>query len=153
MRSTPTIRPARLSDLPRLLQLVKAYYAYDKIAYSDASIRPALQQLLRDRNLGRAWVVEAGRALRAYAVLAYSYDLEFGGREGIVTDLFVSARFRAKGYGKRLFSVIGSYCKRSGIYEIEVIVTHENRAARKFYKTLGFCDRQRSVFSLDLRTA
>ena len=149
----PKIRAARPTDLLRLLRLVNAYYDYDSIAYSERSIRPALSQLLRDRRLGRVWVAEDGRALTAYAILAYSYDLEFGGREGIVTDLFVTARRRNLGYGKLLLSTIGRYCKRAAIYEIEVVVTRHNRAALAFYKALGFRDRRRSVLTLDLNTA
>jgi GNAT superfamily N-acetyltransferase len=149
----PTIRAARPSDELRLLRLVKAYYDYDSLAYSERPVQSALLLLLRDNRLGRVWVVETGRALREYAVLAYSFDLELGGREDIVTDLFVTARLRNKGYGKQLLSVIGSFCKRAAIYEIEVVVTRQNRAARGFYKALGFRDRRRSVLSLDLNTA
>ena len=149
----PTIREARPSDERRLLRLVKAYYAYDSIAYSEHSVQTALSQLLRNTRLGRVWVVDNGRALVAYTILAYSFDLELGGREGIVTDLFVTARFRGKGFGKQLLSVIGRYCKRASIYEIEVVVTRQNRAALGFYKALGFRDRHRSVLSLDLNTA
>jgi GNAT superfamily N-acetyltransferase len=149
----PTVRAARPSDERRLLRLVKAYYAYDSIDYSERLVRTALSQLLRDTQLGRVWVVENGRALIAYAVLAYSFDLELGGREGIVTDLFITARFRNKGYGKQLLSVIGRYCTRASIYEIEVVVTRQNRAALGYYKALGFRDRHRSVLTLDLSTA
>lgn len=149
----PTVRAARRSDERRLLRLVKAYYAYDSIEYSERLVRTALSQLLRDSLLGRVWVVENGRALIAYAILAYSFDLEFGGCEGIITDLFIESRFRNKGYGRQLLSVIGRYCKRAAIYEIEVVVTRQNRAALGFYKALGFRDRRRSVLSLDLNTA
>jgi ribosomal protein S18 acetylase RimI-like enzyme len=147
------IRAARASDLERLLPLVKAYYAFDAIAYDPGTLRAALSQLLKNKSLGRVWIIDTGRGLAGYAVLAFSYDLEFGGREGIVTDLFVSRRYRSKGFGKRLLSTIGSFCKRISIYEIEVVVTRENRAALGFYKALGFRDRRRSVLALDLRTA
>ena len=135
------------------MQLVKAYYAYDSIIYDEDVVETALRRLLRDRSLGRVWVVENSRALIAYAILAYSFDLEFGGQEGIVTDLFIAERFRGKGYGKQLLTAIGRYCKRASIYEIEVVVTRQNRAALGFYIALGFRDRHRTVLSLDLNTA
>jgi ribosomal protein S18 acetylase RimI-like enzyme len=146
-----TIRPARASDLPRLLPLVKAYYAFDAIEYDANTLRVALSRLLKDKSLGRAWAIDTGGGLAGYAVLAFSYDLEFGGREAIITDLFISARYRRRGYGARLLSMIIAYCRRTALYEIELHVTRENRAAMAFYKSFGFLDRRRTVLTLDLQ--
>ena len=147
------IRAARTSDLRRLLPLVKAYYAFDGIAYDGKTLRTALVQLLKEKSLGRVWIIDTGRGLAGYAVLAFSYDLEFGGREGIITDLFISARFRRKGYGARLLSMIIAYCRRTALYEIELHVTRENRAAMAFYKSFGFLDRRRTVLTLEVKNA
>jgi GNAT superfamily N-acetyltransferase len=124
--ATHAIRSARTSDLERLLHLVKAYNAFDAIEYDTATV---------------------------HAVLAFSYDLEFGGREAIITDLFVSARYRRKGYGARLLSMIIAFCRRTALYEIELHVTRENREAMAFYKSFGFRDRRRTVLTLDLQQA
>jgi ribosomal protein S18 acetylase RimI-like enzyme len=148
-----TLRPARASDLQRLLPLVKAYYAFDGIAYDGKALRAALARLLTDKSLGRVWTIDTGRGLAGYAVLAFSYDLEFGGREAIITDLFISTRFRRRGYGARLLSMIIAFCRRTALYEIELHVTRENRAAMAFYKSFGFIDRRRTVLTLDLRQA
>lgn len=147
------IRPARAADLRRLLPLVKAYYAFDGIAYDGKTLRAALARLLKDKALGRVWIIDTGRALAGYAVLAFSYGLEFGGREAIVTDLFISTRHRRRGYGARLLSMIIAFCRRTALYEIELHVTRENRAAMAFYKSFGFVDRRRTVLTLDLHQA
>ena len=147
------IRPARTSDLERLLPLVKAYYAFDAIAYDADNLRTALAGLLKDKSLGRIWTIDTGRGLAGYAVLAFSYDLEFGGREAIITDLFVSARYRRKGCGARLLRMIIAFCRRTALYEIELHVTRKNRAAMAFYKSFGFRDRQRTVLTLDVNQA
>lgn len=149
----PAIRPARASDLRRLLPLVKAYYAFDAIEFDVTTVRVALSQLLKDKGLGRVWTIDTSRGLAGYAVVAFSYDLEFGGREAIITDLFVSARYRRKGYGARLLSMIIAFCRRTALYEIELQVTRENREAMAFYKAFGFRDRRRTVLTLDLRQA
>ena len=151
--ATHAIRPARASDLPRLLPLVKAYYAFDEIEYEAKTLRVALSRLLKDKSLGRVWTIDTGRGLAGYAVLAFSYDLEFGGREAIITDLFVSTRYRRKGHGARLLSMIIAFCRRTALYEIELHVTRENREAMAFYKSFGFRDRLRTVLTLDLQQA
>jgi ribosomal protein S18 acetylase RimI-like enzyme len=149
--ASQTIRPARTSDLRPLLPLVKAYYAFDGIAYDAHTLRTALSRLLKDKSLGRVWIIDTGRALAGYAVLAFSYDLEFGGREAIITDLFISSRYRREGYGARLLSMIIAFCRRTALYEIELHVTRENRAAMAFYKSFGFIDRRRTVLTLELK--
>lgn len=149
--AAPAIRPARPSDLARLLPLVKAYYAFDSIAYDADNLRAALAQLLKDKRLGRVWMIDTGRAPAGYAVLAFSFDLEFGGREAIITDLFVSARYRRRGYGSRLLTTIFDFCRRAALDEMELHVTRENRAAIAFYKSFGFRDRRRTVLTLDLK--
>lgn len=151
--ATLAIRPSRMSDVHRLLPLVKAYYAFDGIAYDGKTLRAALTRLLKDKSLGRVWIIDAGRGLAGYAVLAFSYDLEFGGREAIITDLFVSARYRRKGYGARLLRMIFAFCRRTALYEIELHVTRGNREAMAFYKSFGFRDRRRAVLTLDLKPA
>jgi diamine N-acetyltransferase len=103
--------------------------------------------------LGRVWTIDSGRGLAGYAVLAFSYDLEFGGREAIITDLFISTRYRRKGYGARLLSMIIAFCRRTALYEIELHVTRENRAAMAFYKSFGFIDRWRTVLTLEVKKA
>src|SRR4029077_7650629 len=147
------IRAARPSDVPRLLPLVIAYYDFDAIAYDITALRAALSALLADKALGRVWVIESGRMLAGYAVLAFSFDLEFGGREAIITDLFIAARHRRKGLGARLLTDITKFCRRAKLYEIELNVTRGNRPALAFYKTFGFKDKRRTVLTVDLRRA
>ena len=145
-----TCRLARTSDLSRVLPLVAAYYAYDSIDFDAEKLRAALSHLLKDKTLGRVWVIESGRGLIAYAVVAFSFDLEFGGREAMITDLFVSARYRRRGLGACLLGAIMKFCRRAALYELELNVTRGDRDALAFYKSLGFRDRKRTVLTLEV---
>src|SRR5207253_2458527 len=102
------------------------------------------------RSLGRAWVIDMGSALAGYTIMTYNYDLEFGGLEGIITDFFIAERYRRKGLGAQMISVVANFCRKAGINAIELQVTRENRRAREFYKSLGFETLDRLVMSLDL---
>jgi hypothetical protein len=55
------VRAADVTDLESLLGFVKAYYDSDGIPYWSERIRTALDILLRDRSLGRAWIIRYGR--------------------------------------------------------------------------------------------
>jgi ribosomal protein S18 acetylase RimI-like enzyme len=153
MKLWSAIRTARSSDLHELLRLVRAYYRLERIRFERGTIAGALSTLLRKPALGRVWVVQHGKRLVAYLVLTFNYDLEFGGLEGMITELFVEARWRRLGIGRRLIDLARSFCHKSGIATLELQVSRDNRGAREFYKSLGFREFDRVVMSIDAAPA
>ena len=149
----PAIRTARSSDLRELLRLIEAYYRFDAIRFERRTIAGALATLLRRPALGRVWVAQGRTRLVAYLVLTFNYDLEFGGREGMITELYVEAHWRRFGVGRRLIDLARSFCHKSGIDTLELQVSRDNRKARAFYKSLGFCEFDRVVMAIDAAPA
>lgn len=145
-----TIRPAAISDLAWMLPLIEAYYAFDSIDFDARVIRPALSRLLRDKSLGRSWVVDAGGSLAGYAILTYNYDLEFGGTEGIITEFYIAANYRREGLGAKMIATIREFCRSAHIGTIELQVSRDNRRARSFYQALGFAPSDRIVMSIEV---
>ena len=153
MKLPPAIRTARSSDLDQLLRLVGAYYRFDGIRFERGRIGGALSRLLRKPALGRVWVAQDRKRLVAYLVLTFNYDLEFGGLEGMITELYVEARWRRCGFGRRLIDLARSFCHNSGIDTLELQVSRDNRKARAFYKSLGFREFDRVVMAIDAAPA
>jgi GNAT superfamily N-acetyltransferase len=145
----PVIRTARSSDLRELLRLVGAYYRFDRIRFERGTIGGALRRLLRKPALGRVWVAQGRERLVAYLVLTFNYDLEFGGLEGMITELYVEARWRRFGIGRQLIDLARSFCHKSGVGTLELQVSRDNRAARAFYQSLGFREFDRVVMAID----
>lgn len=145
------IRLAVKSDLARILPLIEAYYKFDSIEFDARLVRRALTRLLRDDSLGRCWVVDTGGALAGYAILTYNYDLEFGGTEGIITEFYIGPDYRREGLGARIVSTVREFCRSARIATIELQVSRGNRAARSFYRALGFKTFDRVVMSLDVK--
>jgi GNAT superfamily N-acetyltransferase len=106
------VRKARLADHPQLLRVIREYYRYDGIRYDAKSIGPALSKLLRDESLGCVWIIHHGRAHAGYVILTFNYDLEFGGLQGIVTNLFLREKFRGHGLGKAALDCVAEYAVR-----------------------------------------
>jgi ribosomal protein S18 acetylase RimI-like enzyme len=144
------IRRARLGDLPALLPLIRAYYRFDHIRFNPKAIEPALRKLLRSRSLGQVWVMCAGARAVGYLVLTYNYDLEFGGLEGLVTDVYVSAKYRGCGLGRRALDVVDDYCRARGIGMIELQVEMANVEAQAFYRRIGFKQLTRVVMTREV---
>jgi diamine N-acetyltransferase len=148
----PKIRLATQSDLARILPLIEAYYAFDSIDFDARVIRPALSRLLRDKSLGRCWVVDAAGSLAGYTILTYNYDLEFGGTEGIITEFFIAPNYRREGLGASMISAVREFCRSARIGTIELQVSRGNRRARAFYQSLGFEASDRIVLSIDVNS-
>ncbi len=145
------IRFAASRDFDRLLRLVAAYYRFDSIAFDKRVTGGALRRLLREKSLGRAWVIDSGRDLAGYTIVTYNYDLEFGGIEAIMTDLFIAQRHRRKRLGARMIEAVRDFCRREGIGALELQVSGRNDAAQAFYRALGFEALDRIVMSLEVR--
>ena len=153
MNLPPVIRPARSSDLRELLRLVGAYYRFDRIRFESKTIAGALGTLLRKPAWGRVWVAQGHKRLVAYLVLTFNFDLEFGGLEGMITELYVEARWRRFGIGRTLIDLARAFCHKSGIDTLELQVSRDNRKARAFYKSLGFREFDRVVMAIEAAPA
>jgi len=145
------IRPARAADHADLLGLVRAYYRFDGIRFSRALVEPALTLLLGRPALGRVWIMRAGARPVGYVILTFNFDLEFGGLEGLVTDLFVHAQWRGQGLGRAALATVDDFCRRAHIRTVELQVAERNRQAQAFYLLLGFRSLPRMVFSRNVK--
>lgn len=152
-RSPVEFRLATSADLPHLLRLARAYYRFDGIPFDSKVMAPALDKLVQDRSLGRVWIARDGAKAVGYVVLTFNYDLEFGGFEGYVTDVFIDSRYRRSGLGRQAFEIIYAYCRSAGISTVELQVIEHNRDARKFYRRLGFEELPRIVMARDVPPA
>jgi len=145
-----SIGQAKLTDFGALISLVEAYYRFDSIAFDESLTGAALRRLLRNESLGRVWVVDTGTRLAGYAILTYNYDLEFGGVEALLTDMFIVPRFRRRGLGAGLVGAIRDFLRNAGVTTMELQVTRTNRRAQLFYQGLGFKPLDRVVMALDV---
>ena len=138
-------------DHGELLKLVCAYYRFDKIPFDRRSLSKGLDTLLRNVSQGQAWLMENHKRAVGYAVLTYNFDLEYGGVEGMLTDLYVAKHYRNKGIGSLALFEIEDFCRERGMRAIELQVQHHNRAAETFYRKAGFQVLKRKVMLLAVR--
>ena len=132
------IRRAHTSDASELLKLIRAYYRFDRIRFRPNTVEAALRKLLRSRSLGRIWIIHDGPKAVGYVMLTFNYDLEFGGLEAIVTDLFVRSEYRNLGLGRDALAVVYAECRAMRIRTVELQVEEHNKNAQKCYLKLGF---------------
>jgi ribosomal protein S18 acetylase RimI-like enzyme len=126
------------ADANRLTDLIRQYYEYDQIPFVEAEIRSGLAAFLQDETLGRAWLIVREHQSIGYMILTFGVDLEFGGRIGIITDLYLEPGHRRKGFGRKALSHAEDFSRAMGLRALELLVERDNVEAQALYKSFGF---------------
>ncbi len=135
---------ATQNDLQDLLNLVRAYHAFENIERSDEERTQALLPLLSDNaREGGVWLVhESGQAI-GYIALCFGYSIELGGRDAFIDELFVAESHRGHGIGSAVLDAIKEIARESGIRALHLEVARNNARARSIYATKGFESRDK----------
>ena len=132
------IQPATFGDLETLQRLVRLYYEFDGIPYREEEIASGLKVLLGNPTLGQSWLVLCGGKSIGYVILTFGFDLEFGGRQATMTDLYLETEHRGHGAGRRVIEHVQEFCKQAGVRALELQAERHNSQAIAFYKSCGF---------------
>jgi hypothetical protein len=92
-----SFRAATPADVPSLLVLQEAFYRHENYPYAVDRARTAMRQLIGDDSLGRMMVIESENAIVGFMAIVFGFSLEFGGRDAIIGELYVSHRARCCG--------------------------------------------------------
>jgi diamine N-acetyltransferase len=143
--------PVRLAavtrtDLALLEQLARAYYAEDGHVFQDDRQLPALAALAGGEAFGRAWLIRLGARAVGYAVLAFSFSVEAGGREACIDELYMLPEFRQRGIGRRVLALLEREARAQGVRRIFLEVARHNRAIG-LYRRAGYVDHDRFLMS------
>ncbi|MFV8753672.1 GNAT family N-acetyltransferase [Nannocystaceae bacterium ST9] len=132
------LRRATESDVPALLAQMQPFNEGERIPWQPERIERALRRLLADESLGLVVVAIDAATLHGYAVLTFGFDLEWGGRDAFVTELWVVPEARGRGLGERLLQAADSHARAAGVGALHLVVRHENEGARRLYEREGF---------------
>ena len=140
------LRPATPDDLAELLPRTRALNAHEGIAIDPAVLEAALDRLLRDPGLGGAWLIERDGAAIGYAIATFGYDLEFGGRDAVLTELWIDPPARGGGAGGAALALLGPELRERGVGALHLQVRPDN-PARRLYQRSGFVASPRVVMT------
>ena len=136
-----TVRKARLSDVEALLPLMAAFNREEQIPFRRARVAPGLRRLLREPRLGVVVVVVPAAEPRqpvGYAIGTLGFDLEFGGPDAFLTEIFIAPAARRHGLGARLLDATTRALRGAGAAAVTLLVRPENVAARELYARARF---------------
>ena len=139
------VRAATQDDVDEIVPRTKALNAEEGIVIDDASLIAAVKRLLAEPSLGGVWLVEEDGVI-GHAVVTYGYDLEFGGRDAFLTELWVDEPHRGRGAGTTLLAAIDEALVANDIRALHLQVRPENPALR-LYERIGFAQSPRVVMT------
>jgi ribosomal protein S18 acetylase RimI-like enzyme len=144
-------RPAIEADLPAILTMMEDFNAIEAIPFDRASFTPRVRELMGDRAIGGILVFDVDGAPAGYAIVTWGWDLEFGGRDAFLTELYVSAERRRHGVGRQGLAAAQAFAKEHGAHALHLLVRHDNAPARALYDADGFAAQPRLVMTKRLR--
>lgn len=147
MSSEPGFRLAVESDAGVLLEFMRAYYDFDGHGFDHEKARVALTTLLRDAQLGRAWLILDGSMPVGYIVLCFGYSLEWLGRDAFVDEFYLRDEYRGKGWGRATMTFVENAARGEGIRTLHLEVVQQNAKALELYRRLGFREHHSTFLS------
>ncbi|HEY5958822.1 MAG TPA: GNAT family N-acetyltransferase, partial [Polyangiaceae bacterium] len=130
----PNFLRVQAEHVENLLEFVRAYYTFDGISFDVGAVRAAIHQLLEIPALGRAWLVRDQGEFVGHFVVTFGFDLEFGGRQATLTELYIEERARGRGLGSAALVFVQEQLTAVGIHTLELQAKDDNLKARRFYE-------------------
>ncbi|MBU8976120.1 GNAT family N-acetyltransferase [Lysobacter sp. MMG2] len=143
----PTFRPATAADLAALLPVIRQFHADEHIAWDESRVRPALEALIGEPYNGRLVLIERDGALAGYFAVGFCFSLEFGGRYGLLDELYVLPAQRGGGVGKRALAEVEAVCRAEGLRCVRLEVSDDNPLAREIYRRSGYAENPRRLMT------
>jgi ribosomal protein S18 acetylase RimI-like enzyme len=139
------LRFATTRDHAAILEMMDDFNRGERIDMRREVTGAALTRLLGDPTLGR--VVVAGDPPAGYAVLTWGFDLEFGGRDAFLTELYVRPEERRHQLGRALLDEVLRVAQQEGAGAVHLGVYPENSPALALYRAAGFTQIPRQFYS------
>ena len=133
-----SIRPATVTDVPDILQLIRDLAAYERAPNEVTATKEQLVEVL----FGKKPAAEVLLAFEnetpvGFAVFFHNFSTWLG-RPGLyLEDLFVKPEMRGKGYGRALLVDLAKIARERGCGRMEWAVLDWNDPAIQFYRKLG----------------
>ena len=142
------IRPAKLTDIPNILSLTKAYAAdlCRKGIYQWNEKYPSREAFNVDLARGELWVLEQKGRLVGCMALSKVMDAEYRDVEWIggtgdnryVHRLAIHPEFQGQGYARQLMDYAEARARSEGAVSIRLDTFSQNNRNQRFYEQRGY---------------
>ena len=123
-------------------RLVAAFHRHEGVRLSQDARQTAINSLLVEPVRGRILLIQTPNGETVgYAVLAFGFSIEFGGRDAFLDELFIDDAFRSRGLGTAALAAVCNWADNAGLCALHLEVGRDNETAKALYTSAGFADR------------
>lgn len=133
---------ATSSNLDTISELMGSYHEFDNIDISENERREILGAFFREKNAGKAWIIDLDNTTIGYIIVCFCYSVEFKGYEAWIDEFFITEEFRGKGFGRIILNSLIPLLRSLGVPALHLEVSNNNINAQGLYKSVGFKPRQ-----------
>jgi GNAT superfamily N-acetyltransferase len=130
--------PVTRDDVGRVVDMMAQLYTQSASAFDADRARKATEKLLGEPEFGGVWMIDLDGTLAGYIVVLLGYSLEFGGRFGLLDELFVKENCRRMGLGTQALAFADEQCRARGWQALRLEVGQKNERAQHLYARSGF---------------
>lgn len=132
------IRPARLADVPTLVELLRELFSIERDFAFDAAKHSRGLGLIMARDTACAFVAEVGGTVIGMATAQALVSTAEGGESALVEDVVVVRSQRGKGIGPQLLEAIEEWGRARGIQRLQLLADRTNEDGLAFYAREGW---------------
>jgi GNAT superfamily N-acetyltransferase len=136
-----TFLPLSASHLDCVIAMMAQLYAHGVGEFDSGRARRATERLLAEPEFGGVWMIVAGGQPVGYVALVLGFSLEFGGRFGLLDELFVAETWRGLGLGRQALEFAAAQCRARQWSALRLEVARKNERAQALYRRSGFASR------------
>lgn len=136
---TIAFEPAKLGDLPQLVELLDVLFTQEQELSPDAAKQErGLRLILENPAIGRIYVAREGARVLGMVNIQKTVSTAEGGPVGSFEDFVVRPELRGKGLGTRLIRYAIEQSKAEGLLRLILLTDGDNAGAQRLYEKAGF---------------
>ena len=138
------------NDVELILPLVEAFCEHFHYPFVREEKRAQLAEFVATPALGRLLAIRCRGSLIGYALIAFSFGLEFGGRLAFIDELWVMPSARCDGVGGTALAQIEAVSLACGMRALRLEVDRGNERVVALYARTGYTDHHRRLLTKKL---
>lgn len=132
------IRKIQSKDREKMLEMMTTFYSSPAVCHNipQSHMIATINEALNNNPYLDIFVIENEGKIAGYALTAYTYSNEAGGKVVWIEEIYIQDEFRGKGLGNEFFDFVDNYF--CDVARIRLEVEKDNIDAIRLYKRRGY---------------